>query len=275
MKRTSSWRAPPAATMLVLGVLASCCSWRTATGQPAVRYPPLDKVKLKKQGRCFTVTHTFADWFATDEVPLLDPQAGEFELVDRHSGSLVPSSCTATSVLVSTDSTPVDLGTFRKERWAAQALRLQQGKVVVDFALLEASLAATVAPKKNDRSDEAAFMMYFRCPKDAPGLPVVSKGFGSDGKRAPKNTTRTEYSVAMRYAPPCCLSQASTPFEALYQAATSVSMLNFTNDAAFWQEAPANIPFYQSVLHRPACPRIHFLSVGYCPALAHIQRQSK
>ena len=233
--------------------------------------------------------NSFPPQHTTQQTPLLDESEAEFELVDRHTGSLFPGACTTSKVLVATDSTAVDMGTFRRTRWAGKALRLEQGSVVVDYDAIETNLNRTKSkrakklPANKTPAGERAttFMMYFECPKTAGKGFAATKGFGAkQGPGAKDTPTRTAFSVAMRYISPFATNAlASTPFQAFAQAASVACMLVYTNDAAFWQKGELLLgndgaPFDPSSVHRPWCDRIRSLDArsAYCPALAVVQR---
>lgn len=72
--------------------------------------------------------------------------------MDRHTGAIIPAACTSTKVLVSTDSTPVDQGSFQGEHWASQALQLKQGWVVVNYDVITANLPGAME-KQRRRSE--------------------------------------------------------------------------------------------------------------------------
>lgn len=258
---------------------------------PNVRYPPLSKMptsKLKKQGKCYQVTHTFETAFGLDKLPRLDPEATESNLlVDRFDGSLVSDACRSTQVLLSLPTDDTDMGSFKKTTgWAAQAIQLVAGSIVVDYAMLDANLAreyrrAEARRKKwtNKRNNttsispvrEAMFMMYFECPS-AP----------SEKGRKPR-----EYSVAMTHIDQATVMLALSPYMAFAQLARNAKGTDPLNDQGFWQLASdQRLPAGHSddgtgwvgetatsiSVHDPLCPRIRVAGYsGFCYMFKRIQ----
>lgn len=116
-------------------------------------------------------------------------------LVDRHTGSPINPACVRTKVYVSSDATPVDMGHFKREAWATQAMILVQGKLQVDHAAIAANVAAGKQARKQSKHNvttETIFMVEFQCP------PATA---GGAGKWTSRQARHSEYRAALRYVP--------------------------------------------------------------------------
>lgn len=116
-------------------------------------------------------------------------------LVDRHTGNPIVPACARTKVYVSSDATAVDMGNFKREAWATQAMTLVQGKLQVDHAAIAANVAAGKQARKQSKHNvttETIFMVEFQCPT-APA--------GGAGKWTSRQARHVEYRAALRYVP--------------------------------------------------------------------------
>ena len=55
-------------SLVVAYAFIACALIVTTRAQPNVCYPPLDKAKTPKMGKCFTITHTFPAFFGQEKV---------------------------------------------------------------------------------------------------------------------------------------------------------------------------------------------------------------
>lgn len=134
----------------------------------------------------------------------IDPAFNDFNLADRRTGELIGAGCVRTKVYVSTDGTDIDLGHFKREAWATQAMTLVQGRLHVDFAALDTNLAALKHSRKPLKHNTTAeldtiFMVEFECPAAA----------GSSNWRDNKVAHRPNFRAALRYVRPPTLSTLS------------------------------------------------------------------
>lgn len=122
--------------------------------------------------------------------------------------------CVRTKVYVSTDATDIDLGHFKREAWATQAMNLVQGKLEVDFPALEANLAGIQQDRKAAKlntTTATVFMVEFECPRSAP----ASTGKWND--KSSKQPRRPVFRAALRYVPPPGPIDYTNFYSTLYQ----------------------------------------------------------
>ena len=99
---------------------------------------------------------------------------------------------------MSRDGTDVDMGNFKREAWATQAFTLGQGKMHVDFAVIEANLQGraknrtrTMGKASKVGGSQINFMVEFECPR----------ALSSDRQQKQKRSQVPPFRVALRYVP--------------------------------------------------------------------------